>query len=264
MSYLTYWQLPRSPFGLQSGGQGYFAGGTIEEAFARCDFLMQQSRKLAFVIGPSGVGKSSFLDQLALKQSIRNPKANWVRLDLQSTPQTQTDWNNVEDTLFGLSAVGRKVTFLVDNVVREGTENDDVFNALSRLCRNRSDWLMLLAVDDDALPDLPRWLLESCHLRVDLPRWDLGQTADYFDFALEQVGYEQALFDAQSITRVQELSDGIPRRILQLAELALVAGAVRQTDRIHAELVEEVYQEFAVAIGSNFPVFWHNEQLNVG
>jgi hypothetical protein len=122
----------------------------------------------------------------------------------------------------------------------------------------------VISVDDEAIVNLPRWLLEQCDLKIELPPWDLGQTADYFEFAIGREGGREDLFDAQSITRIQELSDGIPRRIVQIAGLALVAGAVRKCQRITADLVEQVCEEFTVSVGPKFPTFWSEAQLNAG
>jgi type II secretory pathway predicted ATPase ExeA len=117
-------------------------------------------------------------------------------------------------------------------------------------------------LDEESLVDLPRWVIEQSDLRIDLPAWDLGLVAEYFEFAISAVGGSAEIFDAQSITRIQELAEGIPRRIAQIADLALVSGAVRRKDRIGVEIVEDVCNEFTLTIGSNFPVFWDGQQLN--
>lgn len=99
---------------------------------------------------------------------------------------------------------------------------------------------------------LPRRILDCCELRIDLPPWDLGQTADYFEFALDRCEASQDLFTAQGITRCHELGDGLIRRIVQLADLALVAGAVRDLDRVDADLVDQVFDEFSITLGAKF------------
>jgi type II secretory pathway predicted ATPase ExeA len=48
------------------------------------------------------------------------------------------------------------------------------------------------------------------------------------------------------VDRLHELAHGIPRRVSQLADLALLAGAGRNLDQIDAEVVETVYQELGV------------------
>ena len=49
-----------------------------------------------------------------------------------------------------------------------------------------------------------------------------------------------------AVARLHELSGGIPRRITQLADLSLVAGAGEQLAEIDADVVEAVYHELGV------------------
>jgi hypothetical protein len=48
------------------------------------------------------------------------------------------------------------------------------------------------------------------------------------------------------------LGDGLIRRIVQLADLALVAGAVRGLDRVDADLIDQVFDEFSITLGAKF------------
>ena len=55
-----------------------------------------------------------------------------------------------------------------------------------------------------------------------------------------------AAFADPAISRLHELSRGIPRRITQLADLALVAAAGEQRQQVDAEVVESVFHELSV------------------
>ena len=154
-----------------------------------------------------------------------------------------------------------RTVLLLDNV---HDVNDDVYQAISQLWSSQNRWSMLLSVDDESIVNLPRWIIDQCELKIDLPSWDLGQTADYFDFAQNQAEGNGDIFNAQAITRIQELSDGIPRKIVQIAELALVAGAVRKSERVTSELVDQVCEEFTVSIGGKFPIILEDQRLNAG
>ena len=70
------------------------------------------------------------------------------------------------------------------------------------------------------------------------------------------------MFDGQSMTRIHELGDGIPRKISQIAELALVAGAVRKSESVTSELVDQVCNEFTFTVGAKFPIIWEDQRLN--
>ncbi len=279
MSYLRHWKLSRSPFKLGQTGRGIFTGGTIEEALARSDFLVSQEKRLGLVLGPSGVGKTTFLKYFCKARKSQFNRENLAMVDLRSAdsesvanrilnsffpfqeglaPQ-QDCWSKINDLLYAESAIGHRTVLLFDNL--QG-HYEEIFQAISQLWSSQTGWSMLLCLDDDAIVNLPRWFLDQCELRIDLPSWDLGQTADYFEFVLHQSGGEDDIFNGQAITRIQELSEGIPRKIVQIAELTLVAGAVRKAERVTSELVDQVCDEFTVTVGGKFPSIWASQSLN--
>lgn len=281
MSYLRHWNLPCSPFTIGANGRGMFTGGTTEEAMARSEFLVEQGKRLGLVIGPSGVGKTTFLKHFCRTRKSRAPRENLATIDLRCADEdklanrilcaidpcqdtrlsTQNCWSKINDQLFAESAIGHQTVLILDNV---HDINDSVYQAISQLWSAQIRWSMLLSVDDDSIVNLPRWILDQCELKIELPNWDLGQTANYFDFALHQVGGNGDIFNGQAITRIHELSDGIPRKIVQISELALVAGAVRKSARVTSELVDQVCDEFTVSVGGKFPLIWEDQRLNAG
>lgn len=279
MSYLSHWKLNQSPFSYSGYHRGVYTGGTIEEAMARCDFLADQDQKLGIIIGPSGIGKTTLLGCFSSKRNSQFPRDLVVAVDMRGVDsesistriakalgisvqnESKECWTEVQDHLFARSCIGHHTILLLDNFVEI---HDHSGQALAKLWSSKANWSTVVSVDDETMVHLPRWLLEQCDLKIELPPWDLGQTADYFTFALAKQGGRKDLFDAQSITRIQELSDGIPRRINQIAGLALVAGAVRKCQSIHAELVDQVCEEFTISVGPKFPTFWSEPQLNAG
>lgn len=281
MSYLRHWKLARSPFSVGPTGLGTFTGGTIEEALARCEFLVAQQKRLGLLIGPSGAGKTIFLNHFIRTRNHQNPRENLTAIDFRcadeaSAPRrilnglapqqewpksTQDCWSKIHDHLFAEAAIGHRTVFLLDNLQ---DVNDDVFQVLSQLWSVPIQWSMIISLDYESIVNLPRWILDQCELKIDLPEWDLGQTADYFEFAIQQAGGDDSIFNGQAITRIQELSEGIPRKIAQISELALVAGAVRRSDRVTSELVDQVCDEFTVSVGRKFSPIFDDQRLNAG
>lgn len=279
MSYLDHWKLHSSPFSIKGNRRAVYVGGTVEEAAARCDFLIDHGKQFGLVIGPPGAGKTTTLEHLAWKRSTKNPRESVVFVDLSAVDRDSIArrvlaasgldsrvseniaWGTIVDHFFSVSAMGHRVVLILDNLPED---DDSFFRVLSRLWCSNIDWCTLLSMDDETLVNLPTWILDRSELKIELPSWDLGQTADYFEFALRQQGAPDDLFDAQSMTRIHELSEGLPRKITQIAELALVAGAVRKVDRITSDLVDQVCDEFLVTVGTKFPTFWAEESLNAG
>jgi general secretion pathway protein A len=278
MSYLRYWKLNASPFRHPQHADEVYTGGTVEEALARCEFAVTQRNRLSLVIGPSGVGKSIVshrLGQLRLLKTTNEHSCivgfqgqtpfDIVRSAVQQLdPDLPQEFTNLEQLLLrfsevvtSLRIVGHHCIFVADEA---NNLTDSQLELIARLVRIPGLSTML-CVNEEGLVDLPRWIMEMSEMRIPLPSWDLGQVADFFDFSFQIVGGDPNIFDAQAITRVQELSNGIPRKIAQIADLALVSGAVRRSGQVSAELIDEVCNEFTLSVGTNFPVFWDTTQL---
>lgn len=265
MNHLHYWKIETSPF-LQSGTRPFFfVGGSIDEAIARIGFLLENRRDLGVVIGPSGVGKSSLLrnlryltSQLTKQQTpefIYQSLAGLMhgelprRLVMLLNTTSQNDfaerpieltWRDLDDASSAIAVQQQRLVFLLDDVADASPLVWDDLSRLQLLSGGATCILACSTIEPSPIP--PAWL-DRCELRVDLPLWDLSQTAQFFDWALERCGAADDLFDAQAITRIHELGFGEPRRMMQLAELGLVAGAVRRAPLVSGPLIDQVSRE---------------------
>lgn len=279
MSYLTYWRLSRSPFSPGHPTVDYFVSGSIGDAMTRVEFLVQHSRRLGLLFGPHGVGKSSFI-RYFIGRSSRFPKHLPGLVDMAGTtpdllarrfrdalwgdpgldrfvqdPSLGRTLHEIDELIVANNAVGRQPILFVDNADEVG---EDVFQTLGIILRRPGNWSALLAVDESLLVEIPRRILEECDVRVDLPAWDLGLTAEYIESQVANLGNRDDIFSAQGITRIHELGEGIPKRMFQLAEIGLAVGAERRVESIDAELIDLVCEDFSFGIlsqGPSFPEF---------
>jgi type II secretory pathway predicted ATPase ExeA len=276
MSYLTYWRLSRSPFSPGHPTVDYFVSGSIGDAMTRVEFLVQHSRRLGLLFGPHGVGKSSFI-RYFIGRSSRFPKHLPGLVDMAGTtpdllarrfrdalwgdpgldrfvqdPSLGRTLHEIDELIVANNAVGRQPILFVDNADEVG---EDVFQTLGIILRRPGNWSALLAVDESLLVEIPRRILEECDVRVDLPAWDLGLTAEYIESQVANLGNRDDIFSAQGITRIHELGEGIPKRMFQLAEIGLAVGAERRVESIDAELIDLVCEDFSFGILSQGPSF---------
>jgi type II secretory pathway predicted ATPase ExeA len=91
-----------------------------------------------------------------------------------------------------------------------------------------------------------RRLLELSELRVELGAWEPSDTADFLHQILSGAGREAPVFDDGAIEKMHEVSAGVPRRIRQIGEMALVAGAGYGVETIDAETISDVVSELSV------------------
>ena len=106
--------------------------------------------------------------------------------------------------------------------------------------------VIVLAAPADRAAHVGNRILELAELRIDLEPWEESDTQGYLLSALAQAGRKSPLFTDAAVLRLHELAGGIPRRVNQLAAMALVAGAGRQLSKIDAETIDSVYRELGV------------------
>ena len=269
MHYTQYWRIHQSPF-ISHPRSRLFTGGTVEEAIARVRFMVKNRSGLGLLVGPALVGKTFLLRHLSsrLQSANADRPTHVVYLSLQglntdsmlaklielfgrnecryqnvNAMNRERRWTALEDTLRGVVAHSEQLVLLVDDL---DNGSQEIFSILRRISGSMTQMTCVLGVQEDRLLDLPRALIDQCQLKISLPSWDLGQTADYFEYCMDLCKGRDSIFDAQAITRIQELACGLPYRINYFADLCLVAGALRRLDRISAEVVDQVGAELSV------------------
>ncbi|GAB5402267.1 MAG: hypothetical protein Aurels2KO_04980 [Aureliella sp.] len=260
MSYWRYWQLEAAPFSGQTPWS-LFKGATVEEALARIDFLVGHRRRLGTLVGQSGVGKTALLRYFAATPATREASQNVqflktsmlgkapgelvVELATRLTGDRRNDdpttaWLAVCDYFNAAEREEVQTTLLVDDAESStaGAEAD-----LSRLLSKSFPLTVILAIESQLISAVSRTLMEQTELQIELPAWELSQTGEFLAWMSQTLGRKEPIFTDRAIEQIQQLSGGNPRRIVQLADLALVAGAVSQLDFIDVDCIEQVAWE---------------------
>lgn len=229
---------------------------------ARLDFLVEQGRRLGLLIGSRGSGKSLLLEVFAHQmRQAGNPVAKlnlvgvapaeflWLlAVGLGLNPDRDLPWHAlwriVTDRLAEYRYQQLKVVVLLDDADCAVSE---VLTQVARLvqvdpspeCR----LTVVLAGRPERIRKLGEGLMERADLRINLDPWQPADTEAFVRDSLAKAGRSQPAFSASAIARLHELAQGVPRRVSQLAELALLAGAGCNIDQIDADTIESVYHE---------------------
>ncbi len=254
MTYWRYWQLSGAPF----SGSSFFRGTTIDEALARIEFLVSNRRAVGSLIGSSGVGKSRLLQYCAANPPVGSeiPSLQMCRTSLlgmspgellcnlagrlagQRRVQDATSaWSSICDYFQAAHREGTQTVLLVDDSesATAAAEAD-----LTRLLSRTFPLTVIIAVESRLASAVSREIVDRCELQIELPAWDIMQTAEFLAWMSISLGRNTPVFTDLAVERIQELSQGVARRIVQLTDLALVAGAVAQADCIDADCIEQV------------------------
>ncbi|MBI3465409.1 MAG: AAA family ATPase [Planctomycetes bacterium] len=263
--YLAHWGLNAAPFRNCLDPRRFFLAPTHDEALARLDFLAEQRRRLGLLFGRSGCGKSLVLEVFA--RQLRRSGCTAARLSLLGMDRDEflwatagalgmnpdpemargLLWSAIADRLTEFRLQRQRTVLLLDDVQ---TAPSEVIQQVARLVQNdptpESGLTVVLACHADQADRLGRRLLELAELRVDLEPWSADDTANYLQASLRQAGREAPVFDSSAAARIHDLADGVPRRVNQLADMALLAAAGQELEHIDGPMIDEVFQELAV------------------
>jgi type II secretory pathway predicted ATPase ExeA len=260
--YQSHWGLDEMPFSGCIDPKRFYSSPTHEEALARLHFLVENHRRLGLLFGQSGSGKTLLLEVFAeqLRRSGQAvAKVNLLGLDslellwqlavglgLNPSPTASQSvlWRNVTDRLLEHRFRQLETAILLDNADQAVR---GVPQQLARLAQNdlSSDarLTIILAVANSDVSHLGERLLDLADLRIDLEAWEVEDVGEFLHFSLTNAGGDANIFSDEAVSRLHELTGGVPRRVIQLADLALMAGAGAEHDRIDAEVVTSAHHE---------------------
>jgi type II secretory pathway predicted ATPase ExeA len=261
--YQAYWGLSQSPFSAAAGQAIVEQSPLHAEALARLAFLVEHRSQLGLLTGPAGSGKSLVLSQFARQQRAAGtavaelscaggpPRDALVEIAMHwgANPDSAADtgrlWRIATDRLAELRLEQVPAVLVIDDA---HTAAADVLNLVHRLLKLPDGQLTVVAAaSETAIGRLPAWLLELAELRIELSVWTEDETRHYLKSSLSRAGRQQPAFADRAVRRLFELSAGVPRRVNQLAQLALVAGAGQQLAQIDEQTVLAVHEELSAA-----------------
>jgi type II secretory pathway predicted ATPase ExeA len=261
---LDHWQLTESPFRTLLDVDRFYPSANHDEALARLEYLVDARRRLGVLLGESGVGKSLLL-RVARERLVRKGCAVatidtvgvgtrdllWqLAAALGAAPRDSSDmvhlWRLVADRIAENRLQQTSTVLLVDDA---GQAGPDVMMQLVRLARLDATpdarWTIVLAAE---LQQAARWsesLRELVDLRIDLEPWSEADTIGYLQTTLVEAGRFDPVFDDDALAAIYDLTGGVPRRVLRLAELALISGAAARVEKIDAALVHAAHGEMS-------------------
>ncbi|MFO0897792.1 MAG: AAA family ATPase [Pirellulales bacterium] len=270
--YLDAWGLRESPFG--AACLTPFRTPAFEEALARLHYLVDARRRLGLLLGAPGSGKTTVLEAFARDLRRQNQQVARIAVgglgpreflwtlsaELGLAPARELSgfdlWRGLTDHLIEGRYQNAPTVLLLDDADEAGSSGRveesgrEVLAQVARLAEfegaRDSTLTLVLAASNERLHRLGRRVLELTELRVDLDPWQAEETEMYLRERLRQRGGEQRVFRDDAVSRLHALAHGNPRRINQLANLALVAAAGQGQGLVAPETVDGVYQELGV------------------
>ena len=263
--YQDHWGLRETPFRACHDPRFFHHSPTHEEALARLNFLVEQHHRIGLLLGPQGSGKSLLLDIFCDQMRRGGATAAKINLlgltsldlfeqlalalglNLGRQPTIGAAWRAVTDHVLEGRFQQLDTVLLLDDADRAGAE---VMTQLTRLAQfdmaAQSRLTIVLSSRRERAGTLGDGLLDLVDLRIELEPWEQTETEQYLQASLAQAGCATPVFIPPAVVRLHQLAGGIPRRVRELADLSLLAGASDGLQQIDADVVESVHAQLSV------------------
>jgi len=246
----------------------YHPSPTHEEAIARLQFLVENRRRAGLLVGESGSGKSMVLRHFSgqlKRQDCQTALVNLIGLEVDEllwhvavqlglNPADDLPryamWRLISDRLCENRHQQIATVVMLDDADLASGDMVQHVHRLVHLDSSLDSCLtVIFASSLSEACELDERLLGLSELRIELEPWQQDEVADYLASCLNRLGQSGVGFDSAAVSHLTWLSNGLPRRVHQLAELALLAASDRQITSIDSDTVETLHEELCVAVG---------------
>jgi type II secretory pathway predicted ATPase ExeA len=270
--YHAHWGLNATPFGSgASTARGAAAAEQFAEALARLQYLVDQRGQIGLVLGLPGIGKTKLLKcfvDASRRQGLASAFVVGKHCDESGfIQQLAREWQvprtrntnsadalpRITERLIELRYEQTTAIVALDDLDGCSAGAKSQAERLLRVAQAHEVPLTIVVSSSSQSTPALGGLADEIELRVDLHPWSEDEMAEHVARRLFQCGSPTPIFTDEAITALHELSGGVPRKVEQIAQLALLAGAGQQLPEIDAETLLSAYEHLGVAQG--------NEQL---
>jgi general secretion pathway protein A len=264
--YLQYWQFKEYPFENVPDPRFFYLSRSHEEALARVLYAIRMRKGAAMVTGDIGCGKTTLakvcLQELSADEFdiglIVNPKLEGVeflqevlyQLGVNETADTKGKCLRLINEKMLRNMKDRKETLLMIDEAHLLTS--EALEELRLLMNFQLNDRFLITIVLLGQPELKAKIhdLEQLNQRIPvkyhLSPFDFNDSVQYIHFRQMKAGREANVFSQKAMEKVYESTKGVPRKINNLCDLALLVGYSKKEKEITSEIIEGVVSDGAL------------------
>lgn len=261
--YIKHWGLEHRPFDKQDDPRFYYPSETHQAALLKLRYAIENRQGGGLLAGMPGVGKTRLVG--ALFQSLAEVCQPQVHLRFpQLDPQSLVAYLAAElsgerDGRASLEASLQHIERVLEDNVRKGNHALVVIDDAHVLCGTQTletvrllgnyepAWTVMLVGQSALLPAMERMpeMEQRLSVKCLLRRFTADETAAYVHHRLRVAGANDAetIFLPQALQALHERTDGVPRKINRLADMALLIGFAEELPNIDADRIQTIADE---------------------
>jgi len=263
--YESYWGLAEKPFENTADPKFLYYSRQHEEAFTRLMYAIQERKGAAVLSGVFGCGKTVVAQAVLTTLSkgkyetafVINPQLSHTELlreiiyDLglkDNLPTQKTDiLHSLNEALHHNADNGKQTVVIIDEA--HLIEDNLIFEELRLLLNFQYKNQFLLTLILLGQPELKekinniKQLAQRIAIKYHLSGLNEQETLEYAQHRLKIAGSSKEIFKDSALKMIYEQSGGIPRRINQICDMALLTGFGRQEEAISEEIIMEVVKD---------------------
>lgn len=265
--YEKYWGLKEKPFENTPDPRFFYNSSQHEEALARLMYVVKESKGAGLLTGVYGCGKT-LIARALLKELqkdlykvaiINNPRLDDVEmlrmicynLGFQDVPLRKSEVIiKIENILKENMLDGRKTIIIIDEA--HVIENNSIFEEIRLLLNFQLEDKFMLTLLLLGQPELKekveanKPLNQRIAMRYYLSGLSLNEVSEYISHRLKIAQARYNPFQSDTTELIYQFSGGIPRRINQICDAALLAGMGAELKSIDKNFMKEVIESFGV------------------
>lgn len=260
--YEKYWGLKEKPFENTPDIRFLYNSRKHEEALMRMLYAIKEEKGAAMLTGEYGSGKT-LLSRVIINELIKNRIYEVALITYPGLPSTQfiqeiiyqLEGLNVEgsksvilhrlqDRVYKNFSEGKKTIIIIDEAqIIKDKETFEELRLLLNFQLNNKFLINLLLIGQPELSqkinDIPQ-LEQRLGMKFHLTALNRNESEEYINHRLSVAGRQEPIFTKEVLDLIYDYSKGLPRKINNVCDIALLIGFGRELKEIDKELIKSV------------------------
>lgn len=272
--YTQHWKLSGRPFENRCDSRFYYPAELHQAALLKLHYAIENRRAACVLCGPTGVGKTFLIHELRRQlgepfRTVANivfpalEPSLWLPYFVEALDTASA--GSISNTAQALGRFEKILLQYLESKVHPTVVVDEsqllehnglleplrlLLNVAADRSPGESAWTLVLVGQETTLAHVERYpsLDERLAVKCLVGRLNPEETYAYIQHRLRTVGGDSStIFDAAALSAIESLSQGMPRRINRLCDLALMIGYAEEMPRITSEIIDSIHNEHCVA-----------------